>query len=123
MWPLAVKALIAVAAVAICGWLLTCTLTNRWPMFLFVKNDTEDARCSFAFSDGFTWNADFRSGEEKFWLFLFGEPYAMQGTCPTATESIRVGYAWCSRMEPVFTHSISFPSKPGNYICITPEIW
>jgi hypothetical protein len=118
---LAAKGLIAFAAVAICGWMLFCTFTNRWPTMLSVKNTADDAHCSFVFGDGFVWNADFESGEEKSWFFPLGEPSEMTGACTTAATTIQAGYKYCARTEPVFTHRISIPLETGGGVCVYPH--
>ena len=68
------KFLLAVAMGAVAIIAAICAVTGRWPTMVVVQSRLPASECSFAFSDGFTWNVDLKPGQERFWLFVLGRP-------------------------------------------------
>lgn len=90
------KFLLAVAMGAVAIVLLICAVTGRWPSMVVVETRLAASQCSFAFSDGFTWDVALKPGQERFWLFVLGRPEKVAATCRVGGHKIERIHYFCS---------------------------
>lgn len=90
------KFLLAVAMGAVAIIAAICAVTGRWPSMVVVESRLPASECSFAFSDGFTWDVDLNPGQERFWLFVLGRPEKVAATCGVGSQKVERIHYFCS---------------------------
>lgn len=106
---------LAVAGAAVALGVVMCAVTGRWPTVVVVESKLEDARCAFAFSDGFTWEVELGQGQERFWLFALGRPDRANIACRSATRMIERTHYFC---DSAFEQRIRLTEDAAPVLCL-----
>lgn len=93
------KCALAIIAALVAIYLSVCIWRDKWPTFIGIHNQIEDAVCEFAIDESWTWKVSLKAGEKKHWLFPFGEPGQVVGVCRTPTRQVAIAHGFCSSVN------------------------
>ncbi|SRR5690606_17380388 len=120
MSSVVLKSALGIVSILLAIFLAVCIWRDKWPTFVGVHNQIEDAACEFTVDERSTWQVSLKAGEHKHWLFVFGEPGQVVGVCRTETRNVKIAHAFCSSVNSPVDQTILI-NENGNLASSTDD--